>query len=50
MRWRTSARWNMRRAPGVPFEHYSEDQLARLEELAERHCGIDPDFCTSADN
>ena len=35
---------------GVPFHHYSEDQLARLEELAERHCGIDSDFCTGADD
>ena len=35
---------------GVPFEHYSEDQLSRLEERAEWHCGIGPDFCTGADD
>jgi hypothetical protein len=35
---------------GVPFAHYSEEQLARLEELADRHLGIGSDFCSGADD
>jgi hypothetical protein len=35
---------------GIPFEHFSDEQLARLEELTERRLGIGPDFCTGADD
>jgi hypothetical protein len=35
---------------GRPFEHYSDDQVARMEELAERQLGLRPDYCTGADD